>query len=419
MERVAAPSGPVALRLWIWTGFASFGGPAAQIGLLHREYVERRRWVDESEFQRALSLCMVLPGPEALQLAIYLGWRLHRVGGGVLAGLCFLLPAVLLLLGLSCVHALYGQVPVVAGVFYGLEATIVALIGHALYRLARRALDTPLQWLIACSALAALVLTRLPYPLLLLAAAAAGSLGQLAPGRRAAPAPAAQAGRGALASASLTAAAGIALWAAPLVALALVGVRGLPVRLYLFLSKASLLTFGGAYAIVKYVSDDFVHAHGWITLEQSVAGLALAETTPGPLMIVLQFFGFAAGWNEPATGSRLFSGALCALLATYASFLPSFVLVLMAAPHVDRVTSVPALAAALRGVTAFVVGVIASLGLTVAGVVLLSASHDGLRWGAVAIAIGAGTLLARPRIGLHWVLVLGALAGCALRQLAV
>ncbi len=409
MDHAATPSRSVPPKLWLWIGCATFGGPAAQIGLLHREFVERRTWLGEAEFHRALGLCMLLPGPEALQLAIYIGWRRGGARGALIAGLGFLGPAAVLLLGLSFVYALGATVPAVAGALYGLEATVVALIGQALVRLARRSLDTPARAAIAVATLLALLATRLPYPLLLAAAAMAG----IAFGPRAGagvvarpPLPA-----GTVRAVLRTCVAGLALWTLPLLALLASGARGLPLRLYLFLSKAALLTFGGAYAIVRYVSDDFVRVHGWITIQQSVAGLSLAETTPGPLMIVLQFLGFAAGWNDPAAASPALSGTLCALLASYASFLPSFVLVLLAAPHLDRITSGPRLQAALRGVTAFVVGVIASLGLTVACAVLLTSGHAP-RWPAIAITVAAAFLLARPRVGLHWILGGGVLAGC-------
>jgi len=409
MAAATMQSRAIPLRLWLWIGCVSFGGPAAQIGLLHREFVERRHWLDAAEFQRALNLCMLLPGPEALQLAIYIGWRLNGARGAWVAGLSFLGPAVIVLLCLSLVQALYGRIPVVAGALYGLEATVVALIGHALVRLARRALDTPLQWVIAIVALIALLATGLPYPLLLVAAGAAGLAARP---HRVPTAFVAAPASGSIRAALATALWGAALWLLPLAALTVAGVRGLPVRVYVFMTKAALLTFGGAYAVVKYVSDDLVRVHGWITLQQSIAGLALAETTPGPLMIVLQFFGFAAGWNNPAALSPASSGTLCALLATYACFLPSFILVLMCAPQLERIAGVPWLQAALRGVTAFVVGVIASLGLTVAAAVLVRADRAGPEWPAVAITIAAAWSLGRPRIGLFWVLAGGVAAGC-------
>ena len=402
------PTWREALAQWAQIGVLSFGGPAAQIGLMHREIVERRGWVDDAEFLRALNVCMLLPGPEALQLAIYLGWRVRGTGGGLLAGLLFLLPAVVLLGLLSFVYVLYGALATVAGALLGLEAAVVVLIAQAVLRLARRALSSWPERLVALAALLLLSVTALPYPLLLCAAAAVGAtcMSGAAPAASTQPVGTPRIGR-----ALRTLTVGVGLWLLPLAALAGAGIRGLPWQLYLYLSKASLLTFGGAYAIVKYVSGDFVHGQAWLTAQQSVAGLALAETTPGPLLIVLQHFGFMAGWNQPGALAPAAAALLCALLASYACFMPSFVFVLAAAPYVDSLSSSPRLAAALRGVTAFVVGVIASLGLTVARTVYWPADGHGLRWPAVAISLLCAALLGSGRLGLHWIVALAAGAG--------
>ncbi len=393
---------------WASIGVLSFGGPAAQIGLMHREIVDRRAWVDDDEFLRALNVCMLLPGPEALQLAIYLGWRVRGLGGGLLAGLLFLLPAVVLLAVLSFIYVLYGGLPAVAGALLGLEAAVVVLIAQAVLRLANRALVSWPERLIALVALLLLSATSLPYPLLLCAAAAVGA-GYL---QRAAPrAPSLSMRASRFGGALRTLAVGGVLWVLPLAGLAIAGLRGLPWRLYLYLSKASLLTFGGAYAIVKYVSSDFVHGQAWLTAQQAVAGLALAETTPGPLLIVLQHFGFMAGWNQPGAMAPAAAALLCALLASYACFMPSFVFVLAAAPYVDSLASSPRLAAALRGVTAFVVGVIASLGLTVAQTVYWPIEGHGLRLPAVGISLVCAVLLGSGRFGLHSIVALAAAAG--------
>jgi chromate transporter len=404
------PAWREALAQWASIGVLSFGGPAAQIGLMHREIVDRRGWVEDGEFLRALNVCMLLPGPEALQLAVYLGWRVRGTTGGLLAGLLFLLPAVVLLLGLSFVYVLYGRLQAVAGALVGLEAAVVVLIAQAVLRLARRALSTWPERLIAVSALLLLSLTRLPYPLLLCLSAAAGLVLLRDPspgGSQGTRPPGATSGRQALA----TLGAGIVLWALPLAALAITGLGGLPRQLYLYLSRAALLTFGGAYAIVKYVSGDFVHGLGWITAQQSVAGLALAETTPGPLLIVLQHFGFMAGWNQPGTIEPWAEALVCALLATYACFMPSFIFVLAAAPYVESLASSPRLSAALRGVTAFVVGVIASLGLTVAQTVYWPGDGRGLQMWAVLISLACALLLVSGRLALPWVVGLAAAAG--------
>ncbi len=409
MPPAGPPSLAEALPVWAGIGAASFGGPAAQIAMLHREIVERRAWVDEAEFQQALNLCMLLPGPEALQLAIYLGWRLHRVRGALMAGGLFLLPAVLLLGVLSWAYVRYGRVPAVAGALLGLEAAVVVLILAAVLRLGRRSLDTLAKRLIALGAFAALTLTSLPYPLLLGAAALLGMVFRR-PERR-------DGGKSQAASSRipsrplLTLGTGIVLWLVPPLGLVAAGLDGVPLRLYLVLTRAALLTFGGAYAIVRYVSADFSQTLGWLTPEQSVVGLALAETTPGPLMIVLQYFGFMAGWNHPGSLGPEAAAFLCAALASYACFLPSFVIVLLAAPYLGVLGRSPRVGAALGGVTAFVVGVIASLGVTVAATVLLHADTHAPRWPVLALSLLTGVLLRASQAPLYLVMLVAAGAG--------
>jgi chromate transporter len=346
----------------------SFGGPAGQIAIMHREVVDGRQWVDESTFTRALNFCMLLPGPEALQLAIFLGWKMHGVRGGLVAGLGFILPSVLLLFALSTVYVLYGWLPWLAGVLFGLKAAVVALVGQALLRIGRRALRTPLHVALALGAFVALEFLAVPFPLVLLVAAVVGaaSAWKIPPPARVAASddpPRA----GGTARVALT---GLALWVAPLLCLApTAGLRSLPAELYFFFTKAALVTFGGAYAVLGYVTTQLVEHLGWVTAEQSVAGLALAETTPGPLVIVLQFLGFMAGWNQPGTLAPLASAAVAGALAAWATFLPSFVFIFLGAPHVERLTAVPRVAAALAAITAAVVGVIATLALLLAQVI--------------------------------------------------
>jgi len=405
------PSFTDAARFWLRLGFVSFGGPAGQIAILHREVVERRRWLDEREFAGALNFCMLLPGPEALQLAIYLGWKLHGIRGGLVAGLGFIVPAILLLLGLSWLYARFGSQPVASGVLLGLKAAVLALVLQALVRIGRRALDTPLHVAVAITAFAALEFLGVPFPWIVLSAGLAGLAASWRaprpepvaspPGRQGAP--------------LRVAAAGLVLWLVPLLAVAVaLGPDSLWSRLYLFFTQAALVTFGGAYAVLGYVTQHLVQELGWLTVEQSVAGLALAETTPGPLVIVLQFMGFMAGWNHPGALGQGTSAVLAALLAAWATFLPSFVFIFLGAPHVERVTRVPRLAAALAAITAAVVGIIATLGLMLTRVVLLPQGLDGgVAWASLTIAGGAWWLLEHRRFELHWLLVLAALAGLA------
>jgi chromate transporter len=396
-----------AFRFWLKLGFISFGGPAGQIAIMHREVVERRRWIADGPFMHALNFCMLLPGPEALQLAIWLGWRLHGVAGGLVAGLCFILPAMAILLALSFVYALHGTVPAVAAVLMGLQATVIALIAQALVRLARRALTHPLHWLLAAAALALMVGRIAPFPLLLAGAALAGMLvtrdGNLASPREPASFPWRSLG------------AGIALWMLPAVlVVVLVGTDSLFADIYRFFTTAALVTFGGAYAVLAWVTQQAVEVHGWLSQAQAVAGLALAETTPGPLIIVLQFVGFMAGWNGAAGGDAAATATIAAALTSWATFLPSFIFILVGAPYVERLSSNRRLAGALAGVTAAVVGVIGSLAIIFGRGVLFPQGLEDPSWRAIAIAVLAFIVLERTRVDVLWVIAGGAIAGLVL-----
>lgn len=404
----SAPSRREAFRFWLKLGFISFGGPAGQIAIMHREIVERRRWLDEAPFMHALNFCMLLPGPEALQLAIYLGWRLHGVAGGVIAGLCFIVPAIVLLLALSFLYALYGAVPLVAAALFGLKATVIALIAHALVRLVRQALVRWLHGAIALAAFALMIGRLAPFPLLIAAAALAGMLAGRGSGSDVRAAPAAT-----LPWRSLLA--GLLLWALPAALVwALAGPDSLPSAIYRFFTTAALVTFGGAYAVLAWVSQQAVEVYGWVTPAQTIAGLALAETTPGPLIIVLQFVGFMAGWNAPGAAGPAATATTTALLASWATFLPSFVFILVGAPYVEWLSSNARLAGALAGVTAAVVGVVASLAVVFGRTVLFPAGIEAPLWPAFAIAAGAFLVLAKTQVDVLWVIAGGAALGLAL-----
>ena len=352
----------------------------------------------------ALNFCMLLPGPEALQLAIYLGWRLHGVAGGIVAGLCFIVPAIVLLLGLSFAYAIYGQVPAIAALLFGLKATVVALIVHALIRVARRALSAPVHWLIAPVAFAVMAWNLAPFPLLLLAAALLGGLMR----REAAPRAAVPAAKFPWRSLLI----GVLLWTLPAAALlAATGSDSIYTQVYSFFTTAALVTFGGAYAVLAYVAQQAVEVYGWLTQAETVAGLALAETTPGPLIIVLQFVGFMAGWNAPGSAGPAATATTTALLASWATFLPSFVFILVGAPYLERLTAIPRLVGALAGITAAVVGVIANLAVLFAGAVIFPAGIAAPHWPAFMIAAAALLLLERTRVDVLWVIAGGALAG--------
>jgi len=405
---VPPPTFPEALRFWLKLGFISFGGPAGQIAIMHREVVEQRAWVADRDFAQALNFCMVLPGPEALQLATYLGWKLHGTKGAVAAGLCFILPSVVILLALSFLYAFFGELPRVAAALVGLKATVVALILHAMQRLARRALSRPLDWFLAVGAFVALAGLAVPFPLVLLAAAAIGALAGGGAGEG-------EAGPEAAGRPWRVLVAGAVLWAVPLAVVLSMG-DSLPVArdVYRFFTQAALVTFGGAYAVLAYVQQQAVEVHGWLSAAQAATGLGLAESTPGPLVIVLQFVGFMAGWSAPGEWTPPSAAIVTALLASYATFLPSFVFILAGAPYVERLGRVPRLAAALAGVTAAVVGIIGSLGWSFGRAVLWPDGAAAPYWPAIAIAVVAFVLLWRTRAGLLWILAGGLASGAVL-----
>ncbi len=400
-----------AFRFWLKLGLISFGGPVAQIAIMHRELVDLRRWFDERTFMNALNFAVLVPGPEAMQLAVWLGWRLHGVWGGVAAALCFLLPAMALLIGLSFVYAMHGDVAFVAALLEGLMAVAIALIVQALYRIGQRALRRPLHVVLAAAALALMLGRLLPFPLVVLGAALAGAfLGSRGSGiaPAAAPAPSAR-------FPWRTLAAGFVLWFVPALAiLAVAGGDSLYMDVYRFFTTATLVTFGGAYAVLAWVNQQVVEVYGWLTQADTIAGLALAETTPGPLIIVLQFVGFMAGWNHAGAGNPAVVACITALLTSWAVFLPAVVLMLVGAPYVERASANARLGAALAGITAAVVGVIGSLAIAFGRSILFPEGIAKPDFAAVAIAAAALALLSFTRVDVIWVIAGGAAAGLAL-----
>ena len=419
MTANAAPAVPfrVALAYWVRLGCVNFGGPAGQIAMMHRDLVDGRRWISEERFLHALNFCMLLPGPEAQQLAIYIGWLQNGTPGGIAAGVLFVLPSVFVLLGLSYVYAAWGAVPAVAGVLMGLQAVVVALVFSALLRIGRRALKGPLAALIAASAFAGLSFFHVPFPAIVLGAGLVGLLAGLRGGPAGEPA-GGETVQEPPASASIRRALRIVgvvslLWALPLAVLSAArGFASLHVAIYLFFSKAAFVTFGGAYAVLAYVVQAAVRGFGWITHEQAVAGLGLAETTPGPLIMVLQFVGFMAGWNHPEGMTPAGSAVLGAVAATWATFLPCFLFVFLGAPHIERLRGNRRLTAAFQGITGAVVGVIANLAAVFGSAVLLPHGFSG---GANVFALVlAGAAFACLQIfeGKDlWIIGAGALAG--------
>ncbi len=347
------PSFTEMTRIFARIGVLSFGGPAAQIALMQRELVDRNRWLTDAEYLSALSFCMLLPGPEAMQLATYSGWRLHGVRGGLVAGLLFVLPGALVVLALAATYAAFGEVPLMQAIFLGVQAAVVVIVIEALLRVARRALKGRVQWAIAIAAFVGLFFLNLPFPVIILAAGVVGFARAKGAADAAVPMPAGQARRTAL-----TAITWGALWLVPLAAL-LIFERGLLAEIGLFFSQLAIVTFGGAYAVLTWMTQEVVQAKGWLTTSQMIDALGLAETTPGPLILVTEFVGYLAGYKE----GGVWTGLAAAGVTLWMTFTPCFLWVFAGAPYVARLPSMPRLSGALAAITAAVVGVIANLAL--------------------------------------------------------
>jgi chromate transporter len=425
-----------AFLFWLKLGFISFGGPAGQISIMHQELVERRRWISERRFLHALNYCMLLPGPEAQQLATYIGWLMHRTWGGLIAGALFVLPSLFILIGLSWVYIAFGEVPAVAGLFYGIKPAVTAIVVQAAHRIGSRALKNNWLWGIAAASFTAIFIFNVPFPLIVLGAAIIGYVGgRLAPERF-------RTGGHGAAKKSFGPAlidddtpppeharfssfkllrlllAGAVLWALPMgILTALFGWEGTLTQMGWFFTKAALLTFGGAYAVLPYVYQGAVGHYGWLTPTQMIDGLALGETTPGPLIMVVAFVGFIGAYVNQLFGpDQVFlAGALAATLVTWFTFLPSFLFILAGGPLVESTHNELRLTAPLTAITAAVVGVILNLACFFGYHVLWPNGFGGqLDWPSALLAIAAAIALFRFKRG-----VIEVLMGCGLIGLAV
>ncbi len=355
----AAPSFGEALEVWAKIGVMSFGGPAGQIALMHRVLVDEKKWIDEPRFLSALNFCMLLPGPEAMQLATYAGWRLHGVRGGLAAGLLFVLPGAALMLALALAYFWFGKVPIVEAAFVGIKAAVLAIVVEALLRVARRALKEPLDWVIAAAAFAAIFAFAVPFPVIVLVAALVGFYFNRSP-----PVAAEAAGlatRTSLAETAMTISLWLAIWIVPLAGVTLVfGSDHVLADLAWFFSKLAVVTFGGAYAVLAYMAQEVVQGYAWLAPGEMLDALGLAETTPGPLILVNEFVGVLAAARHGG-GSPLALGFLGALVTLWATFAPCFLWIFAGAPYIERLNAEPRLKSALAAVTAAVVGVILNL----------------------------------------------------------
>ncbi|HLM69281.1 MAG TPA: chromate efflux transporter [Longimicrobium sp.] len=433
----AEPPAPVpfrqALRTWARIGALGFGGPAGQIAVMHRVLVDEKRWVDEPRFLHALNFCMLLPGPEAQQLATYTGWMMHGVRGGLAAGLLFVLPGFVTMLVLSALYAAFQQTALVAALFFGLKPAIIAVVVEALLRIGRRALAGRISVLIAALAFVAVFFLAIPFPAVV---AGAGLMGWMAArGRDDAhpPHPSADAGpRSGWMRTGWTVALWLVIWWMPVaVAAAAFGTGSVFAAQGWFFGHAAAVTFGGAYAVLAYVAQQAVERFGWLSAGEMLDGLGMAETTPGPLILVVQFVAFLGAWRDPGGLPPLLAGVLGATIAAWVTFAPSFLWIFAGAPYVERLRGNRALAAALSGITAAVVGVILNLAAWFALHVLF-ARVDEARAGplhllvpdwrtldaaSLAIAIGAGVAMFRLKWGMLPTLAAAAAIGVAVRML--
>ncbi len=421
------PSFRDALCYWLKLGCISFGGPAGQIAIMHKELVEKRRWISESHFLHALNFCMLLPGPEAQQLATYLGWRLHGWRGGVAAGVLFVLPSIFILLGLSWLYMAGGHLPWLAAIFYGLLPAVSAVVAEAVLRIGKKALKSPMLWAIAALSFVAIYFFHLSFVIIIAAAATIGWFGAtMAPLQFPAskshgavgdlsedsflilPPPPAPSWKRSVRILFIC----LILWWVPIFGLGLwLGWDGTAFEQGVFFSKAAMVTFGGAYAVLPYVAQQAVEKYSWLSHPQMMAGLGLAETTPGPLIMVLQFVGFVGGWQHPGNLSPLGGAVIGALITTWATFVPCFLFVFLGAPYVEKLRSQPRLGAALTGITAAVVGVILNLGVKFSEHALwpdLSKRADGF---VAVVGIAAFVAMQRFKIGLIPVITACAVSG--------
>lgn len=370
-DRPASPTFTEALMLWAKVALLSFGGPAGQIAVMHRLIVEEKRWIGEAQFLHALNYCMLLPGPEAQQLAIYIGWLLHRTWGGIVAGVLFVLPGFISILALSVLYALYQRTPAMEALFYGLKPAIVAIVVHAALRIGRKILHTRQLFVISVAAFAALFLFGVPFPLVIISAALFGLTAprllpdwfDIADKKEDAVLPSHIPTNGLLRGIRILAFC-LFLWFAPLALLAYhLGTDDIFVQLGLFFSKMAVVTFGGAYAVLAYVAQQAVEVHGWLMPGEMLDGLGMAETTPGPLIQVVQFVGFMGAYRDANDLDPLMAGIAASALVTWVTFVPCFLWIFLGAPYVEALRGNKHLRHALSAITAAVVGVIANLAL--------------------------------------------------------
>ncbi|MEM8631821.1 MAG: chromate efflux transporter [Pseudomonadota bacterium] len=422
-EAVVAPSLADATRVWWKIGILSFGGPAAQIALMHKEVVDDRKWLSERQFLNALSFCMLLPGPEAMQLATYAGWRLHGTIGGLIAGLLFVIPGAVVIMTLAVIYSIFGNVPLVEALFFGIKAAVLVVVVEALLRVSKKALTQRQHWIIAAAAFIGIFFLSVPYPLIVLMAGFYGLITAATSVERNAVD---------MAHVSVQETAGtvilwLAIWMLPLLALTWYGAPDILVQVGTFFSTLAIVTFGGAYAVLSFMAQDVVVQFGWLSAGEMIDALGLAETTPGPLILVTQFVGFLAGFKDGGLGL----GVTAAIVALWVTFAPCFLWIFAGAPYIEWISNQPRLQGALKAITAAVVGVILNLSLWFALHVPFT-TVTRTRWGPVTLwkpELATIEWLALLLFGLssflvfrlHWgiirILLIASVLGAALRLL--
>ncbi|PYI94029.1 MAG: chromate transporter [Verrucomicrobia bacterium] len=429
-KRTPNPSFAEAFRFWLKLGLISFGGPTGQIAIMQTELVDRKRWISQSRFLHALNYCMLLPGPEAQQLATYIGWLLHKTAGGIVAGALFVIPSIFVLWTLSYIYAAYGSVPWIAAIFYGLKPVVVAIVTAAVIRIGRKTLKNEVMWAIAALAFISIFFFGAPFPAIIIGAGLLGLVGgkfwpakfdvistdhgsnkpetenSVIDDAHAPP----EHTRPSIGRAARVAILWLAIWWTPvLVAGVLFGTGHTIFREGIFFSKAAVVTFGGAYAVLPYVAQHAVEPFHWLKPGQMMDGLGLAETTPGPLIMVLQFVGFMGGWNQPGQLSPLVAATLGALITTWVTFTPCFLWVFLGGPHIEQLRGNKRIAMTLSAVTAAVVGVVLNLAVWFA----LHVIHPEIGFDWLAIALGVAALIAmlRWKLGVIPVILAGGVIG--------
>ena len=432
-DRRAAPSFAEAFKFWLKLGFISFGGPTGQIAIMQTELVEKKKWISQLRFLHALNFCMLLPGPEAQQLAIYIGWLLHKTWGGIVAGAFFVIPSIFILWGLSFIYAAFGNIPWIAAIFYGLKPAVTAIVLTAVIRIGRKALKNEVMWTLAALAFIAIYFFKTPFPAIILSAGVIGFAGGLLwkskfenaskenptseasviSDEQESPAHA----RPNLSRAFWVSIVWLTLWLAP--TLLIGALRGWDSTLFkegLFFSKAAVVTFGGAYAVLPYVTQQALFHYGWLKPGQMLDGLGLAETTPGPLIMVLQFVGFMGAWQHPEGLPPLLAATIGALITTWATFTPCFLWIFLGGPYIEQLRGNSRLTSTLSAITAAIVGVVLNLAVWFALHVFFPATGT-IDWFAIILCIAAFVAIARYKIDIVAVIIGAGLFGLLYKSL--